>query len=120
MMKRWVSAVVIVILATGCGGGLSTGSISEFCDDWRAMNAIYQDPESSSDVKRMVDSMEDVRWPKALVGDAEEGLAEMRKLLADMDGVDFNSDEAQQIADASDHDAFDRTARAGDAACPSS
>lgn len=119
MMKRWVSAVVIVILATGCGGGLSTGSISEFCDDWRAMNAIYQDPEASSDVKRMVDSMEDVRWPKALVDDAEEGLAEMRKLLADMEGVDFNSDEAQQIADTSDHDAFDRTARAGDAAYPS-
>jgi hypothetical protein len=122
-----VTLVAVLVIVGGAGAyylakkpDIRTGSIAEFCDDWRLFNSENNDIEieSTADVSRLVDSMvRDVRWPTTMVDDVEEAVDEMNTLIDDLEGVDMDSDMADRIANRADVDAFNRVTEYGDSRC---
>lgn len=104
------SAVVVAVLVlTGCGG-VETGTLAEFCEDWAASEAIIADTDVGSEegLAETTDQLRTMRYPRALADTGADAVATLERLQGDLDGLDYSSAEATAILEAVDTEPIGR------------
>lgn len=89
-MRRSLSVlVVLVVVGAGCGSGVQTGSVTEFCEDWAALNDRFDGLEldDSKSIEAFADGMADVRFPPSIADQVDGATKGVRSLVGNPDST---------------------------------
>jgi hypothetical protein len=99
--RGWAAVGILCLIGAGCSEGVRTGSPAEFCQDYAIAERSLPgfNPKTMADIERFADTWRDIRFPDSLADEAERGLASIDELTTALDGVDFDTEEASDIAE---------------------
>lgn len=108
-----------LVVTAGCGGGVNTGSVAEFCDDWVVSQELFGtlDTPTTDDLDALIERMRDMRYPDGMEQIAEDAVATMVAVRERVDGLDLGSAEAGEAAASVDDAAVERLDSFADERC---